>query len=100
MQLAINSAIGWGAGCGLTFGIPKTIPVVFTLRRKGSAGFPSLKMGNTALEYKPWAKYLGVVLDRRLNFKEHVKQKCDKATGLLMAAKSYGKSLGHKLEDD
>ena len=98
MQSAIDMAVHWGATNGLTFGPLKSVPVVFTLGRKGHEDFPQLRLSDVHLAYQTSARYLGVIFDRRLNFKEHLEQKCAKAVHLMAAAmramdKSWGLSV-------
>ena len=55
-----------------------------------------MKMEGIDLTYAKSAKYLEVMLDDRLNFREHVELKCASATRVLMAGrKALGKKLGH-----
>ena len=52
-------------------------------------------MGMESLAYSPAVKYLCIILDIRLTFKEHVWQKCSKALRLLSAARlAIGKTWG------
>ena len=41
-----------------------------------------LSLGNTILPIKPVAKYLGIMLDSKLLFKQHIAMICDKAVKL------------------
>ena len=98
MQGAIDMATTWGSSCGLTFGSAKTVAVIFSHKRTVKASLPELFINGDRIQYSDSAKYLGVTLDCRLNFKEHVREKCKKATRLLMAAReALGKLWGPSL---
>ena len=83
--------MAWGHTCGLTFSSSKTVAVLFSKHTKPLAFIPPLYLDGVEIEYKDSAKYLGVTLDRQLNFKEHIKQKTTKAKQLLAISR---KALG------
>ena len=98
MQVAINKAQRWGAENGLTFGTAKTVVVVFSHARNPTKFFPKLKINGTILEYSDTVKYLGVTLDTKLTFKQHIKNKCKQAIRLLHNLKNaIGKLWGPSL---
>ena len=66
MQVAINKAQWWGTENGLTFGVAKTVVVVFSHKRNPSKNFPKLKLNGIALDYSETVKYLGVTLGSKL----------------------------------
>ena len=71
----------------MTFSAAKTEAIVFTHKHGGSLGFPSLRMGTRLLPFSDSVRYLGVILDSKLNFKEHITNQSKKAKRLLMAAR-------------
>ena len=80
MQLSIDKAIAWGRENGLTFGPSKTVVVIFTHRYKSAGLFPQLCVDEIPVPYSSSAKYLGIIFDSRLTFKDHIREKCRKAT--------------------
>ena len=79
MHKAINKAVAWVTTHGLTFGVAKTVAVLFH-RKNTTPTWPPLK--------KYLAKYLGVILDQRLTFKEHVTSQCKKGIYYYLALTS------------
>ncbi|MCP4492161.1 MAG: hypothetical protein GY820_33365, partial [Gammaproteobacteria bacterium] len=58
---------------------------MFTWNRKWT--LRPLKVGNIPIELSPTAKFLGVTLDSKLNFNEHITKITNKATASLMQCK-------------
>jgi retron-type reverse transcriptase len=87
LQPAINEATQWGVQNGLTFSPQKTQIVIFTRKRKVDKS-KQLKVDGIAVEYIDSAKYLGITLDKELNFKAHIKEKLKQAKKLLYMLKS------------
>ena len=85
-QQATNKAIEWGKKYGLEFNHQKTIVIMFTNKRKWKA--PQLKVSGEYIPYSLSVKYLGITLDSKLNFSEHVNNKIGKAKRHLMAFKN------------
>ena len=86
VQDAVNRAVRWGRNCGLSFSSTKTVVVVYTLGRLNTDVLQKVKINGETIKYSSSAKYLGVTFDTRLNFRDHVKERCAKATRMLMAA--------------
>ena len=82
IQNAVNVATDWGADNGLTFGPSKTVAVVFT-RKRNVPELKPLKVKGVEIPYSTSAKYLGITLDRKLDFKQHITGKVKKAKSLL-----------------
>ena len=98
MQPALNKAKKWGEQNGLSFAATKTVVVLFGHSRK-RLRLPCLAMAGVPLEYSKEAKYLGITLDHKLTFKTHIRNKCNKATRLLMATrKAIGQFWGPTLQ--
>ena len=75
-QTNINKAVAWGKQRGLKFSHSKTTAILF--HRKYShpeKHLPKLHIDNTPIEYKNMVKYLGITLDRKLTFTQHIKDK-------------------------
>lgn len=80
-QLRLNQVmrriIAWMEGHGLSLAIPKTEIVLLT--RKRIATLMTMMVGPEHINTKRSAKYLGVTLDNKLTFWEHIRTTCDKA---------------------
>ena len=94
MANAINRAMDWGAKNGLTFGAQKTEIVLFHRKRPKSVPTNMFVRG-TEIKFSTSAKYLGVILDTKLNFNLHLDHKIKKAKALLFAiSKAIGRLWG------
>ncbi len=87
-QEAISKALDFRCENGLEFGANKAEVVVFTHKRLNTLGLPCLHMANRDLIYSDTVKYLGVLLDRKLTFGPHIREKMKKATRLLYRFKT------------
>jgi hypothetical protein len=75
-QMGINMAVEWSTKNDLTIHPNKTNMVLFT-NKKTNQGWNPPKIGNTPIPLQQSFKYLGIILDSKLTFKEHIRQKCD-----------------------
>lgn len=93
-QTAVNKAVNWGRKNGLTFGSDKTVAVLF--RGSGKVTMPKpLKIDGHTIDFTDTVTYLGIKLDCKLTFSEHITDKIKKAKGLLMKIKlAVGKLWG------
>jgi hypothetical protein len=82
MQWACHTVETWYKEVGLSVNPDKTEFVVFTRRRKLPGVFEPQFFGVT-LSRSGSVKYLGVILDSRLNWREHVDVKVRKAHNML-----------------
>ena len=77
IQCTVDRPVEWGSECGLTFNPAKTQVLFFSRSRTMPpwaitvAGYP--------IPYSTTAQYLGLTLDRRLWWHDHVHQKTSKA---------------------
>ncbi len=83
MQQGIDKAVQWGQKYGLEFSAEKSIAVMFTTKRNWVKH--DLVIKDTALPFKESVKYLGITLDSKLTWTEHVNNKLGKAKRHLMA---------------
>ena len=84
-QTSINKAVAWGKLRGLSFSHSKTTAILF--HRKYShpeKHLPKLHINNKPIEYKETVKYLGITLDRKLSFTQHIKDKFASARKSLL----------------
>ena len=82
-QKSLRTINDWCAENGLTLSTLKTHSVMFTWRRKWEFSKP-LKVNDTEIEMKSSTKFLGVTLDSKLSWNQHIENKCKKAKGILM----------------
>lgn len=85
-QKGINIASDWCKNNDLTIHPNKTNMVLFTNKKK-TDGWNSPTIGNVTIPLQSSFKYLGVTLDQKLNFKEHIKQKCASTTRTFFQTK-------------
>ena len=94
MQRALHTVEIWCGKVSLSVNPDKTNPVVFTRKRKLPGFFEPLFFGVT-LHCSELVKYLGVILDFRLTWGEHVNFKVKKAHNSLWACRrSFGAKRG------
>ena len=94
MQICLDKIEKWAGENGFRFSKAKTVCMHFCNRR-GLHLDPTLKIYGSAIPVVPQAKFLGVILYSKLNFKAHIenlRQKCQKALNLLkdgLGSRSY-----------
>jgi hypothetical protein len=94
MQWALSTIETWCNEVGLSVNPDKTELVAFTWKRKLQGLFQPRLFG-VPLRLSRSVKYLGVTLDSRLTWKEHVEAKARKAQNLLWACRrSFGVRWG------
>ena len=82
-QKSLNSIDEWCKENGLRISALKTHSVKLTWKRKYKFFVP-LKIDNSIIEMKSSTKFLGVILDSKLTWNEHITNQCKKAKGILM----------------
>jgi len=87
IQWALHTVELWCGGLGLSVNPDKTGLVAFTRKRKLMEFFEPRLFGKT-LKRSMSVKYLGVILDSRLTWKEHVDAKVKKAQNLMWACRT------------
>ena len=87
-QEAVNRALLFGTANSLEFGTEKTEAVIFTHKRIKTSDLPHLQTGNSVLKYSKSVKYLGIILDSKLSFGPHIRDKAKKVTRLLYRIRS------------
>lgn len=87
MQEALDHTMNWGQENGLSFNPTKTTTVLFTRSRR-RVREPKLLMDGKPLEYSDDMKYLGVLIQKRLSWTGHAKERSQKAGKLLNMVRS------------
>ena len=94
MQTALDQIVNWAGENGLRINPSKTELVLFTGRRVVPQ-FPLPHIGNTQLNLSPQVKYLGLTLDRKLNWRTTVEERIKKATIAFFTCKRlFGRNWG------
>lgn len=87
IETATNEAIcrikNWLVTAGLELADHKTEAVLITSRKVPE--YVNIQVGTSKIKSKDAIKYLGVMLDNRLNFKSHVESMSKKASGIQAA---------------
>jgi hypothetical protein len=85
LQNALNKLQSWADQNGFKFSRAKTTCIHFCHKRKLHLD-PQLSLGGTQIPVVPETRFLGVIFDKKLNFKAHIKyikDKCLKALNLI-----------------
>jgi hypothetical protein len=86
IQWALGTVEEWCGELGLSVDPDKTGPVAFTRKRK-LPGFFQPRLFGKVLQCSTSVKYLGVILDSQLTWREHVNVKVRKAQNSLWACR-------------
>ena len=97
-QKSLNNINLWCRQSGLKLSHLKTYCVMFTKRRNWSFSRPLKEDGiEIEIEVQKSTKFLGIILDSKLSWNEHIENVCKKAKGILMhCRKAVGPSRGFK----
>ncbi len=88
MQVALEEVDGWARVHGLVFNPAKTQVMMCNRGRRYSPTEPELKLGGKKLNYSENIKYLGVLINKRLIWAQHVKERYKKCLALLYRTKT------------
>ena len=84
IQIAINNLEQWTKTKGMGFSIEKTVAIKFEKRKKGKE--PQLTLHGSRVQVRESTCYLGLIIDKRLNWKDHVghlRAKCTSSVNLI-----------------
>ena len=97
-QKSLEHINSWCKENGLSLSALKTHSVMFTWRRNWRDQLVKpLQVDNTEIEIRNTTKFLGVTLDSKLSWNEHIDKKCKKAKGLLLQCRrAIGPCWGFK----
>jgi hypothetical protein len=94
MQKAVAKVERWARVNGLELSSEKSVCVHFTNKYK-PLKIPNIKVNGVVLPFSDQVKYLGVLFDKKLTFKNHIMEKIGRIKRLLMKLKaSVGKYWG------
>ena len=94
VQKALTFADAWLSENGLSQSPTKTTAMVFS-RKESLPAFPKLYIGNQAIEYVTSMKYLGLLMDPKLTFRPHIRDKFRSAKRLIYKSKKFlGSTFG------
>ena len=82
IQPLLSDLVEWGHTCGLRFNAQKTVAIMFSRSKKIFTR--RVRMDGALIPYSTSVVYLGVTLDYRLFWNEHIKNKIAKTKSLLM----------------
>lgn len=95
MRLSIKVVEEWCRKNGLNVNPNKTDFVLFSKRHTGQHLVGKLRLFGKHIELSGQVRYLGVIIDNKLNWKAHVKDKAEKAlTAFWICRKSFGRNWG------
>lgn len=95
MQQALNLTHSWCIKEGLSINPSKVVIVPFTKRRKFN--LESLRLGSVEIQLSDQVKYLGVILDAKLNWNAHLDAAINKAVNTFwLCSKTLGRKWGLK----
>lgn len=82
----------WLKANKLSLNIKKTHYMIFTRKNNlAKENFPTIKLEGTDIDYTTHTKFLGVIIDHKLNWKQHIdyiSQKIAKGIGIISKARS------------
>ena len=84
IQIAINNLEQWTKTKGMRFSIEKTVAIKFEKRKKGEE--PQLTLHDSRVQVRESTCYLGLIIDKRLNWVDHVdhlRAKCTSSVNLM-----------------
>ena len=84
IQIAINNLEQWTKTKGMRFSIEKTAAIKFEKRKKGEE--PQLTLHVSRIQVRESTCYLGLITDKRLNWKDHMdhlRAKCTSSVNLI-----------------
>ncbi|XP_031779861.1 uncharacterized protein LOC116416283 [Nasonia vitripennis] len=94
IQLALRKVERWYCSTGLSVNPDKVEMVIFSRKYKLDA-YRAPKLSVVALQVKDSAKYLGIVLDKKLTWEKHLTAQCDKfLVALWRCRRAFGSTWG------
>lgn len=97
-QRDLNKLNDWFLSNLLTINTEKTNFVIFAAKNKNLDDIIKLKIDNDELKQKSSEKYLGIILDHYLDFKQHIHKIKTKLTSLSGAVRAASNCLPRKIK--
>lgn len=95
LRVSIRIVEDWCQENGLNVNPKKTDVVLFSRRHKGSNLVGRIRLSGKVIELSSQVKYLGVILDNKLNWIAHVNDKSQKAlSAFWICRNSFGRNWG------
>lgn len=79
IQPSLDRIVEWGRDSGLAFNSSKTVAVFFTNKNTKISSYPKIKINNIPTKYSVEATNLGITMDSRLTWNNHIRTKIAKA---------------------
>ena len=82
----------WTLASGLSLSLDKTYTMLFTNREFVMEDMNNIYINNVAIEWKSYENFLGLMVDEKLKFKNHIQYVCNKVSktvGILYKIKHY-----------
>jgi hypothetical protein len=96
MNKALETAQEWASESQLNFSAMKSQAILFHTKNK-HPNLPQLYINSKPIPYVTETRYLGVKIDRKLNWVSHITEKCKEAKRRLMILRNkLGKMWGPK----
>lgn len=89
IQAALDAIVRWCNKWGLEVSTTKTKAIIFSLKHTKNA--PHLTILNKTIKFEPYVKFLGILFDSKLTWKQHInhiKDKCGRDLQLLTVISS------------
>ena len=97
-NIAMNKVLTWAKNNKLNFNEQKSKVVVISRRKRKENKGISVYMNNKTLEQVQRIKYLGLIIDSKLNFRDHIihiSRKCNKIIYALSNSAKQSWGLSH-----
>jgi hypothetical protein len=88
LQQVITKVESWATLRGLRFSSKKTVAMIFTNKHKQPQNVPNIKLYGQEVPFVDSVRYLGVVLDKKLSWKNHIDKKIRSAKFSLVRARN------------
>jgi ribonuclease HI len=95
IQNALDDINNWAKKEGLKFNVSKSHAILFKQRQKQSQLLPPIFLDNQLIAYKPNIRYLGVTLNDRLRWTDHLSRVFSEAKrDMIRINKALSKTIG------
>ena len=92
LQRVVDKLIEWGNTCGLKFNPEKTVVVNFSRKIKPQL-IPHLRISGEYIPFSKTAVYLGITLDSKLFWRQHIQDRITRGKKYLMKMNNISKAI-------